>query len=126
MNQAHSQFCQLGGFGLIVCQDIMKLLFSSRPNPDGHRNYADSFGKQANKFLQRTGPMCGLDVSEDPSPTLEHLSPPSGTVSAESIHGKIGRVNQQGQVRSSKKRASSGGLDFGAPRSKLFFSFGIE
>src|SRR5262245_63914895 len=100
MNQVHSQFCQLGGFGLIVCEYVMELLFSSGPDPDGHRNYADPFGKQTNKFLQGTGPMCGFDVSKDPSPTLEHLSPPSGIVSNEFVHAKIGRANEQGQVRS--------------------------
>src|SRR5262249_24177700 len=46
--------------------------------------------------------MCGLDVSDDSSPTFEHWSPPSGTVSVESIHGKIGRVNDYRQVKSER------------------------
>ena len=50
----------------------MKFLFGSGLDPHGERDHADSFGKQADKLLQRTGSMGRFYVADDASPTLEH------------------------------------------------------
>ena len=76
VDQIHAQLCQLGCFLFVVLKDVVKFLLGSRPDPHGERDHADSFGKQTDKFLQRTGTMGRFHVADDASPTLEHsLSP---------------------------------------------------